>query len=113
MTDSYLRSLGFADTDDSRSAVRPAFGQAWRYLHEAPAQDGASLFIEHPLGIAGCRLSTLPAPLAAQQVAATVGLHDRRGLEAAIAAFYAAHGGQAAVPAAAVPHTFLPYRQQR
>jgi len=113
MTDFYLRSLGFADNDDSRSATRPAFGQAWRYLHEAPAQDGARLFLEHPLGIAVCRLSMFPAPLAAHDMAATVSLHDRPALEAAIAAFYAAHGGRAGVPSAAVPHAFLPYRRQR
>ncbi|MDU0369183.1 hypothetical protein ACFPAF_02155 [Hymenobacter endophyticus] len=112
MTDSYLRSLGFATTDDMHGSTHLAFAQAWRYQHAMLAQDGTRLFIEHPLGIAACRLSRLAAPLAAQDVAATVGLHDRAGLEAAIQAFFAAHGGVGQAVPQATPSIFRPYRRQ-
>lgn len=112
MTDSYLRSLGFAATDDSRSASRPTYAQAWRYQHQALAQDGATLFIEHPLGIDSCRLSALAAPLAAQDVFATLSLHDKPALEAAIAAFYAAHGGVGTQAPISTPSVYRPYRRQ-
>ncbi|GAB3226137.1 hypothetical protein GCM10027346_08130 [Hymenobacter seoulensis] len=113
MTDTYLQSLGFSATDQTQNANRPAFGHAWRYQHECPAQDGATLFIEHPLGIDSCRLSTLAAPLAAQDVFATVALHDLPGLETAISAFYAAHGGKGPVASRFTPHVYLPYRRSR
>ncbi|GGG57499.1 hypothetical protein [Hymenobacter glacieicola] len=113
MTDSYLRSLGFAAVSTTRGANQPTFRQAWRYQHEAAAQDGTRLFIEHPLGIDGCRLSNLAAPLAAQDVFATVALHDGPALETAIESFYAAHGGRGAVAAPAATSTYLPYRRQQ
>lgn len=112
MTDSYLRSLGFAATDDSRSSSRPTHAQAWRYQHQTLAQDGARLFIEHPLGIDSCRLSALAAPLAAHDVFATLGLHDKAALEAAIAAYYAAHGGIGALAPVSTPSVYRPYRRQ-
>lgn len=112
MTDSYLRSLGFATLGDAPASARPVFTQAWRYQHSTLAQDGTRLFNEHPLGIAACRLSPLAAPLAAQDVAATVGLHDHAGLEAAIEAFFAAHGGVGPAASSVVPSTFRPYRRQ-
>ncbi|RYU81878.1 hypothetical protein [Hymenobacter persicinus] len=97
MTDAYLRSLGFATTESEPDAGRPAFSHAWRYQHEQMTSDGHRLFIEHPLGIDSCRLSTMPAPLVPQDVFAAVALHDRSALETAICAFYAAHGGRGAV----------------
>lgn len=112
MTDSYLRSLGFAPTNDTYGSDQPAFAQAWRYQHARLAQDGTPLFIEHPLGMDTCRLSRLAAPLAAQDVAATVGLHDRAGLEAAIQVFFAAHGGVGQAVPQGAPSTFRPYRRQ-
>ncbi|RSK48961.1 hypothetical protein [Hymenobacter rigui] len=112
MTDSYLRSLGFVATDNTPSAQRPSFAHAWRYQHEILAQDGARLFIEHPLGIDACRLSLLAAPLAAQDVLASVGLHDRPGLEAAVQAFFTAHGGVGQPAPYVAPSTFRPYRRQ-
>ncbi|WP_045689902.1 hypothetical protein [Hymenobacter sp. AT01-02] len=96
MTDAYLRSLGFAATDQTRGAGQPLFSHAWRYQHEYQAVDGAQLFVEHPLGIANCRLSTLPAPFDAQDIFATTSLHDRPALEAAIESFFTAHGAKAA-----------------
>ncbi|RSK29803.1 hypothetical protein [Hymenobacter metallilatus] len=112
MTDSYLRSLGFTTTDDSQGAQRPAFAQAWRYQHDSLANDGSRLFIEHPLGIDACRLSLLAAPLATQDIAATVNLHDRPGLEAAIQAFFTAHGGVGVAAPRAVPNVFRPFRRK-
>ena len=85
MTDTYLRSLGFAPTEQTQSAIRPAFSAAWRYQHEHMAQDGALLFIEHPLGIDSCRLSNMEAPLAATDIFATVPLQDQPALEQAVA----------------------------
>ncbi|UOQ77663.1 hypothetical protein MUN84_03010 [Hymenobacter sp. 5516J-16] len=113
MTDSYLRSLGFAAVSTTRGANQPTFRQAWRYQHEVATQDGTRLFIEHPLGIEGCRLSSLAAPLARQDVFATVALHDEPGLEAAIENFYAAHGGRGAVAAPVATSAYLPYRRQQ
>lgn len=111
MTDTYLRSLGFAPTRQESRGSRDSFSQSWRYQFDHAAQDGVRLYIEHPLGIASCRLSALAAPLAAQDVFAVVGLHDREGLEAAIKAFYAAHGGMGAQVASFAPHIFRPYRR--
>ena len=113
MTDTYLRSLGFAPTEQTQSAIRPAFSAAWRYQHEHMAQDGALLFIEHPLGIDSCRLSNVEAPLAATDIFATVPLQDQPALEQAVAAYFTAHGGVGKVVPAFVPHTYLPYRRQR
>ncbi|MCA8829520.1 hypothetical protein [Hymenobacter pini] len=112
MTDSYLRSLGFVTIDDSHGTQRPAFAQSWRYQHDTLAHDGSCLFIEHPLGIDACRLSQLPAPLSAQDVAATVALHDRPGLEAAIQAFFVAHGGLGLAAPQVTPNVFRPYRRK-
>ncbi|MBX0289091.1 hypothetical protein K3G63_01500 [Hymenobacter sp. HSC-4F20] len=112
MTDSYLQSLGFAATDETRSAHKPLFAQAWRYQHHILAQDGALLFIEHPLGIDSCRLSAIAAPLSPQDVFASVSLQDRPALEAAITAFYAAHGGVGVPAPLRVTNTFLPFRRK-
>lgn len=113
MDDMYLRSLGFAPTEQAQGASRPPFSAAWRYQHDTLAQDGAHLFIEHPFGVDRCRLSALAAPLAAHDVFADMSLHDRPALEAAMAAFYAAHGGVGAVAEVFEPHQYLPYRRQR
>ncbi|GAB2793873.1 hypothetical protein HNQ93_003800 [Hymenobacter luteus] len=112
MTDLYLRGLGFAPTDETSQARRPSFSQAWRYQHQRVAQDGARLFIEHPLGIDCCRLSAVVAPLAAQDVFATLPLHDKAALETAIAAYYAAHGGVGPLAPRPQPSTYRPYRRQ-
>jgi hypothetical protein len=110
MTDVYLRSLGFAPTARTPRSSQAAFSHAWRYQYDHLAVDGVALFIEHPLGIDTCRLSTIEAPLEAQDVFATVGLHDRSALEAAIKAFYAAHGGMGSV--VRVVAGFQPFRRQ-
>lgn len=111
LTDSYLQSLGFASTNLDKRASRTAFGHAWRYQFNHNAHDGASLYIEHPLGIASCRVSTLPSPLVAQDVFASVNLDDRSGLEAAMAAFFVAHGGMGPAVAPFVPFAFRPYHR--
>lgn len=108
MTDTYLRSLGFAPTRQESRTSRDNFSLAWRHQFDHAARDGAKRYIEHPLGIDSCRLSTL----AAQDVFATVDLHDRAGLETAIKDFYAAHGGMEPQVASFVPHLFRPYRRQ-
>jgi hypothetical protein len=112
MTDTYLRSLGFAPTRQESRSSRDTFSQTWRYQFDHAASDGVKLYIEHPLGINSCRLSEFAAPLAAQDVFATLDLHDRAGLETAIKAFYAAHGGMGPQVASFVPHLFRPYRRQ-
>lgn len=113
MTDTYLRSLGFAATVQNARTNRADFGRAWRYQFDHAARDGAVLFIEHPLGIDSCRLSALAAPIDAQDIFISVGLHDRPALEAAIAAFYAAHGGMGRVLPLAAEHTFRPFRREQ
>ena len=113
MTDTYLRSLGFTPTQPETRTSRAAFAQAWRYQYDHAARDGAFLYIEHPLGIDSCRLSALVAPLAAQDVFATVSLHDRPAFEASIAAFYAAHGGMGPLVTPFVPSRFLPFRREQ
>ena len=110
MTDSYLRSLGFVSTDETHGS-HPPFEQNWRYQHENQAADGARLYAEHPFGVAACRLSALAAPLAASDIWASVDLHDRPALEAAVASFYAAHGGKGTVVPPLAPHVFRPYRR--
>lgn len=111
LTDAYLQSLGFTASRLDKQVNRADFGHAWRYQFDHDARDGASLYIEHPLGIGSCRLSALPAPLAAQDVFATVALTDRSGFEAAISSFFAAHGGMGAAVVPAVPFFFRPYRR--
>lgn len=113
MTDSYLRSLGFAPADQAPHAARPSFSDAWRYRHEHMAQDGTPLFIEHALGIDGCRLSAVEAPLAAADVFASVPLLDKAALQTAVDSFFAAHGGMGSAAPVFVPHSYLPYRRQR
>jgi hypothetical protein len=113
MTDTYLRSLGFAPTQPETRASRAAFNKTWRYRYDHVARDGAQLYIEHPLGIPSCRLSALAAPLAAQDVFATLDLHDRSGLEAAISAFYGAHGGMGALVPSLVSAGFRPFRREQ
>ncbi|KAA9327647.1 hypothetical protein F0P96_16860 [Hymenobacter busanensis] len=113
MTDAYLRSLGFAPTQREQFGARPAFDTAWSYQHDHRAKDGALLFIEHPLGVAQCRLSTEVAPLAATDVFATTSLHDRPALEAAIGQFYAAHGGIGEAEPPFVPFVFRPFRRKQ
>lgn len=112
MTDTYLRSLGFAPSQPETRASRQAFGQVWRYQYSHAARDGVRLFIEHPLGINSCRLSAVAAPLDAQDIFAELSLHDRPGLEAAIGQFYAAHGGMGAALAPFVPQQFRPFRRE-
>ncbi|OUJ71391.1 hypothetical protein [Hymenobacter crusticola] len=111
MTDPYLRSLGFVPTNEERDTARPSFNQAWRYRHNQQAQDGALLFIEHPFGLSACRLSQLEAPLAAQDVVATVSLLDQPALETAIESFFTAHGGRSTVASRAVSQPFRPFRR--
>jgi hypothetical protein len=113
MTDTYLRSLGFAPVQPETRASRAAFAKTWRYRYDHEARDGAHLYIEHPLGISSCRLSALAAPLAAQDIFATLDLHDRAGLEAAISAFYSAHGGMGAVMPSLVTPGFRPFRREQ
>ena len=113
MTDTYLRSLGFAPTQPETRTSRTAFARAWRYQYDHAACDGVRLYIEHPLGIDSCRLSALVAPLDAQDVFATVSLHDRPAFEASIAAFYAAHGGMGPLVATPVSPRFLPFRREQ
>lgn len=112
MTDTYLRSLGFVSTTTSARSSQAGFQHTWRYQYDHVAVDGARLFIEHPLGIPACRLSALEAPLTAQDVFASVDLHDRPALQAAMAAFYAAHGGMGAALPAVAASKFQPYRRQ-
>ncbi|UYZ59754.1 hypothetical protein [Hymenobacter latericus] len=111
MTDTYLRSLGFAPVQPDDLGARRPFGVAWRYRHERRALDGSFLFIEHPLGVASCRLSNLVAPLAPQDVFASTALHDGPALEAATQAFFAAHGGMGEVAAPFVPYVHRPFRR--
>ncbi|GAB3841187.1 hypothetical protein [Hymenobacter jeollabukensis] len=113
MTDVYLQSLGFSPLREETRASRPAFERAWRYRHEFQAQDGTSVFIEHPFGIDRCRMSTLEAPLRRQDLLADLALQDRSGLEAALAAFYRAHGGVGDRQPIVVVNHFRPYRRQR
>ena len=112
MTDAYLRSLGFAPTMHSTRSTQVAFSHTWRYQFDHMAADGTRLFIEHPLGIDSCRLSTLEAPLTNEDIFATVGLHDRPALAAAMTAFYVAHGGMGALLPSAVHSSFQPFRRQ-
>lgn len=112
MTDIYLRSLGFAPTLQESRTSRDSFSLAWRYQFDHAARDGARLYIEHPLGIDGCHLSTLAAPLTAQDIFAVVGLHDRSGLETAIKNFYAAHGGMGPQVASFAPPLLRSYHRQ-
>ncbi|MGI4736278.1 MAG: hypothetical protein ACRYG7_13965 [Janthinobacterium lividum] len=109
MTDTYLRSLGFAPIRPALRMSQASFSQQWHYLFDHEARDGARLFIEHPLGVVNCRLSAVATPLA-QDVFAVVDLHDRAGLEIAIKAFYAAHGGMG--PAATTLHASRPRRPE-
>lgn len=112
MTDTYLRSLGFAPTMHSTRSNQMAFDRTWRYQFNHMAADGMCLFIEHPLGIDSCRLSTLEAPLTSEDIFATVGLHDRPALAAAMTAFYVAHGGMGALIPSAAHVGFQPFRRQ-
>jgi hypothetical protein len=113
MTDTYLRSLGFAPTQPETRASRAAFNQTWRYRYDYVARDGAQLFIEHPFGIASCRLSATAGPLAAQDIFAELDLHDRAGLEAAIGAFYGAHGGMGKAAPSVHSFGFRPFRREQ
>ncbi|QKG55472.1 hypothetical protein GKZ68_01765 [Hymenobacter sp. BRD128] len=112
MTNAYLRSLGFSPTARTPVSGPASFAHAWRYQFDHLAADGSSLFLEHPLGVDACRLSSREAPLAAQDVFASVGLHDRPALEAAMAAFYAAHGGMGAPLPVATGSAFQAFRRQ-
>jgi len=113
MTDTYLRSLGFAPTARTPRSNNTRFGQAWRYQYDHLAVDGTPLFIEHPLGIEACWLSALEAPLTSQDVFAAVGLHDRLALQEAMSSFYTAHGGMGAPLPSLPTSTFHPYRYQQ
>ena len=113
LTDTYLQGLGFTATYLDRKANRADFGHAWRYQFDHDAFDGTPLYIEHPLGIPSCRVSALPQPLAAADVFATVALDDRSGLEKAITAFFAAHGGMGDTVTPFVPFTHRPTQRTR
>lgn len=113
MTAAYLQSLGFLPTTRSSATSAKGFAHAWRYQFDHLAADGASLFLEHPLGIAACQLSSLEAPLAPQDVFASVGLHDRPALAAAMQAFYAAHGGMGGPLPVVADSAFRPFRRQQ
>lgn len=110
MTSSYLQSLGFTPTTKNS---QNSFAHAWRYQYNHLAADGARLFIEHPLGIDACQLSEMEAPLAAQDIFASVGLNDRPALAAAMKAFYAAHGGMGPSLPAVADSVFRPFRRQQ
>jgi hypothetical protein len=112
MTDTYLRSLGFAPTVRTAKSGQQAFSQAWRYQFDHLAADGTPLFIEHPLGIATCRLSTVEAPLTAEDIFASIDLHDRPALATAMTTFYAAHGGMGTLLPSISPSAFQPFRRQ-
>jgi hypothetical protein len=112
MTNAYLRSLGFSPTAHMPMSGPASFAHAWRYQFDHLAADGTTLFLEHPLGVDACRLSIYEAPLAAQDIFASVGLHDRPALEAAMTAFYAAHGGMGAALPVATGGAFQPFRRQ-
>lgn len=113
MTDAYLRSLGFAPTVRATRTSRAAFGQTWRYQFDHVAADGTPLYVEHALGIAACRLSAIEAPLTAADVFATVGLHDRPALTAAMDAFFLAHKGMGQALEPMAPSSFAPFRRQQ
>jgi hypothetical protein len=111
MTDSYLQSLGFAPNGRGAKNGRLAFTQAWSYQYGHLAKDGAALFIEHPLGIDMCRVSSSAAPLAAQDVFLEMSLHDRPLLEKTIKAFYALHGGMGASVVLNTTATFRSFKR--
>lgn len=111
MTHAYLQGLGFVLLQPARFSGPAAFSTAWRYRHERQALDGTPLYLEHPQGVPSSRLSHLPAPLAAEDVFATTSLHDRPGLKAAMAAFYAAHGGLGGAAPVFVPFRHRPGRR--
>lgn len=112
MTDTYLRSLGFAPTVRATRTSRAAFEQSWRYQFDHVATDGTPLFVEHALGIDNCRLSAVEAPLATADIFATVGLHDRPALVAAIDAFFLAHQGIGSGLAPIAPAGFGPFHRK-
>jgi hypothetical protein len=109
MTSSYLQSLGFTPTTKKSQS---SFAHAWRYQYNHLASDGACLFIEHPLGIDACQLSEIEAPLAPQDIFASIGLNDRPALAAAMKAFFAAHGGMGRRLPAVAESAFRPFRRQ-
>jgi hypothetical protein len=111
MTDSYLRSLGFAPTGRGAKTGQLVFAQAWRYQFGHLAKDGAALFIEHPFGIDACRVSSIAAPLAAQDVVVEMSLHDRPLLEKTLKAFYAQHGGMGAAIVPTSVSTFRSFKR--
>ncbi len=111
MTDTYLRSLGFAPTAYGPKASQATFARAWRYQYGHLAKDGTPLFIEHPLGIDSCRLSAVAAPLTQQDIFAEISLHDRPKLEATIRDFYALHGGMGVLVMPAGAPAFRPFHR--
>jgi hypothetical protein len=112
MTSAYLQSLGFVPTSHPGRDGYVSFAQAWRYQYNHLAADGTPLFLEHPLGIDACQLSATDAPLTAQDVFASVGLHDRPALAEAMKAFYKAHGGMGRPLPAVAESAFRPFRRQ-
>jgi hypothetical protein len=112
MTSTYLQSLGFIPTIQAVHGSQAAFSRAWRYQYNYLAVDGARLFLEHPLGVDACRLSALEAPLAAQDIFASVGLHDRPALAAAMQSFFAAHGGMGRPLPVVADSPFRSFRRQ-
>jgi hypothetical protein len=111
MTHAYSQGLGFVLLQPARFSGPAAFSTAWRYRHARQALEGTPLYLEHPQGVPSSRLSHLPAPLAIEDVFAATSLHDRPGLEAAVAAFYAAHGGLGAAAPVFVPFPHRPFRR--
>ncbi|MDF7812583.1 hypothetical protein [Hymenobacter sp. YC55] len=114
MTENYLQSLGFEPfaRAEGGSRATAAHSTAWRYRHAHAAQDGTHLYAEHPLGVARCRLSTLPAPLDQHDVLLDTGLDDRAALETAISGFFTTHGGIGTLIAPASANAYRPYRRQ-
>ena len=114
MTENYLQSLGFEPfaRTEGNSRLTAADSVAWRYRHAHAAQDGTQLYAEHPLGIARCRLSTLPAPLDQHDVLLDTELDNRAALEAAISSFFTAHGGTGTLIAQDSSNTYRPYRRK-
>jgi hypothetical protein len=112
MTEIYLQSLGFESILPPEKASRTAGSNGtWRYRHTNAAQDGTYLYAEHPMGIARCRLSTLPAPLDQHDVLLDTELDNRLALETGISSFFAAHGGIGALIAPLSAPSFRPYRR--
>ncbi|QNE39619.1 hypothetical protein F1C16_08680 [Hymenobacter sp. NBH84] len=113
MTQAYLSALGFEPLDNhSRTTQRSPNDDSWRCMHTHAAQDGTHVYLEHPYLINRCRLSLSAAPLDQANVLADLSLDDKPGLEAALAAYFALHGGVGPLikPLSSTP--LRPYRRR-